>query len=38
MQLIDVVKTYTYVVTGLWYIFGVLKESKYVISKHKLAT
>lgn len=38
MQLIDVVTTYTYVVTGLRYVFGVPKESKYQIPKHKLAT
>jgi hypothetical protein len=38
MQLIDVVTTYTCVVTGLRYDFGILKESKYLIPKHKLAT
>jgi hypothetical protein len=38
MKLIDVVTTYTYVVTGLRYVFGILKGSKYLIPKHKFAT
>jgi hypothetical protein len=32
------VTIYNYVVTRLWYIFGVLKEFKYNILEHKLAT
>jgi hypothetical protein len=38
MQLIDIVTTYTYVLTRLQYSFGVLKEYKYLIPRHKLAT